>query len=165
MHASPAVFIVVGLLPSLPLADSEADVRSAIEAAISKSLSATRNKDIEAFIASLPDDGVIQDEAGHRMTKQELRANILRDWKIIVNTIAIEENIESLKVDSPLEATVYTSQRWERIMLEKDGVTKDNVVTTQRHRESWRKTAKGWQVYKVQELGGKVWVNGKPYQP
>jgi hypothetical protein len=140
-------------------------VRQAIEAAIAKSLGATRDKDIDAFMAGFADDGIIQDDAGHRLTAQELRTNILRDWKIIVATIAIDQKIDSFKLDSPTEATIETSQRWERTMLERDGVTKDHVVTTQRHRESWRKTANGWKVFKIKELGGKVWVNGKPYEP
>lgn len=62
-------------------------------------------------------------------------------------------------------ATVYTSQRWERLMLQRDGETTDNVVTTQKHRETWRKTPDGWRLYDVEELGGEVFINGEPYDP
>lgn len=146
-------------------ATAETDVRRAVEAVIARSLAATRAKDIDAYMACIPDDWSCVDEAGHRVTRRELRENTLRDWKIIVATIAIEERVESLKLNSPTVATVQTAQRWERTMLERDGRTKDHVITTQRHREEWRLTAQGWRSYKVTELGGKVWVNGKPYVP
>ena len=146
-------------------ASPEAQARAAIEAAISQSLAATRNKDIDAFMASIPENWSVVDGEGHRIDRKQLRANTLRDWKIIANTIAIEEKIDSLKLDSPTQATVFTSQRWERMMYERDGKTQDHVVTTQRHRETWRKDQTGWKGYDVQELGGKVWVNGKLYEP
>ena len=50
-------------------------------------------------------------------------------------------------------------------MLERDGKTIDHVVTTQKHRETWRHTEKGWMNHGVEELGGEVWVNGKRYEP
>jgi hypothetical protein len=34
-----------------------------------------------------------------------------------------------------------------------------------RHRETWHKDQTGWRGYDVSELGGKIWVNGKLYQP
>jgi ketosteroid isomerase-like protein len=146
-------------------ASPEAEARNAIESAISRSLAATRNKDIDAFMASIPENWSVVDGDGHRIDKKQLRANTLRDWKIIARTIAIEEKIESLKLDSPTQATVLTSQRWERMMYERDGKTQDHVVTTQRHRETWRKDQTGWKEYDIQELGGKIWVNGKLYKP
>jgi ketosteroid isomerase-like protein len=144
---------------------SEAQARTAIEAAIARSLAATRNKDIDAFMASIPDNWSVVDSDGKRIDKKQLRANTLRDWKIISRTIAIEEKIESLKLESPTPATVFTSQHWERMMYERDGKTQDHVVTTQRHRETWRRDQTGWKAYDIQELGGKVWVNGKLYEP
>jgi hypothetical protein len=91
-----------------------------------------------------------------------LRQNILRDWSIIPRTLAIETKIDSLEVHGA-GATVYTSQRWERQMFERDGKTVDTVVTTQKHRETWRKTQRGWMPYEIKELGGDVLVNGKPF--
>jgi hypothetical protein len=46
---------------------------------------------------------------------------------------------------------------------ERDGVTRDTVVTTQKHREVWRRTKSGWRLSRVKELGGTVMVNGKPF--
>lgn len=141
-----------------------AEARAAIEAAISRSLAATRNQDIDGFMASFPDNWSVVDGEGHQIDKKQFRVNTLRDWKIIARTIAIDEKIESLKLDSPTRATVFTSQRWERMMYERDRKTQDHIVTTQRHRETWRKDQSGWKPYDVEELGGNVWVNGKPYE-
>ncbi len=114
-------------------------------------------------MAEIPDDFAIQDGSGHVITKEQLRANTLRDWSIIPRTLSISETINQLHVEGDT-ATVVTSQRWERLMLERDGKTIDTVLTTQKHRETWRRTARGWFAYEIKELGGDVLVNGKPYE-
>lgn len=145
-----------------PNADST--VRSEIEKAISRSVEATRTQDIETYMAGIPGDLVIHDESGALITREQQRANTLRDWNIIPKTLAIEVTIDSLHVNGNT-ATVFTSQRWERLMFQRDGKKTDTVLTTQKHRESWRKTPKGWMAYDVEELGGEVFINEKPYQP
>jgi hypothetical protein len=49
-------------------------------------------------------------------------------------------------------------------MFQKDGKTKDTILTTQKHIETWKKTAKGWLNYDVKELGSKVFINGQEYK-
>ena len=137
-------------------------VRASIQNQIDRSVQATRVKDINTYMDCIPSDWTLKDEQGATIARDELRKNILRDWSIIPRTLAIETKIDSLEVHGT-EATVYTSQRWERQMLERNGNTVDTVLTTQRHRETWRKTARGWMGYDVKELGGEVFVNGKPY--
>ena len=48
-------------------------------------------------------------------------------------------------------------------MYERDGKTIDYVVTTQKHREEWRRMNGHWENHAVQELGGEIFINGKPY--
>jgi hypothetical protein len=50
-------------------------------------------------------------------------------------------------------------------MLQRDGETPDTALTTQRHKETWRKTPRGWFAYELEELGGEVFINGERYQP
>jgi ketosteroid isomerase-like protein len=142
---------------------SLAKVRREIEAEIARSVEATRSQNIDAYMAGTPDDLVIRDESGEIITKEKLRANTLRDWGIIPKTIAISMVIDSIEVTGDT-ATVFTSQRWQRLMLERDGKTTDTVLTTQKHKEIWRRTARGWLRYEVTELGGDVFVNGKLYK-
>ena len=145
--------------------EAPADVRRAVEAEIAKSLDATRRQDIDAFMAGFaPDFTIVGPDGTRRVTMATLRAETLRDWGIIPATRDLRMRVDSLSAlgDS---AVVWTSQRWDRLMLERDGVTRDTVVTTQGHRELWRRTAAGWRRARVTELGGTVEVNGKPYTP
>ena len=140
-------------------------VRPAIEAEIEKSLDATRRQDIEAFMAGFaPGFEIVGPDRRRRVSLENLRAETLRDWMIIPATRDLWMHVESLRARGD-SAVAWTSQRWDRLMLERDGVTRDTVVTTQRHRELWRRTPAGWRRARVEELGGSIEVNGKPYTP
>jgi len=140
-----------------PAAGGElAGVKHAIEAQIARSVQATRDKDIDAFLSVQTEDFVLENdtvggERGEHVNKEQLRANILRDWGIIVENRAIDITVDSLTVHGD-SAVAFTSQRYERMMLERDGVTRDHVVTTVTHRELWRRTPVGWRVARIREL-------------
>ena len=153
-----------GSSPEAPEADV-AEIRREIEAQIARGVAATRDEDIEAYMEGLPEDLVIYDERGEVISREQQRAYALRDWAVISRTLDIEVVLDSLAVAAGSLATVYTSQRWERLMLRPDGSGEDTVLTTQRHRETWRPTPRGWRLYEVDELGGRVWINGEPYHP
>lgn len=140
-------------------------VRASIEAEIARSLDATRRQDIDAFMSGFAPDFeiVAPGGGGDRVTLADLRTNMLRDWAIIPATRALTMRVDSIAPAARDSAVVYTDQRWDRLMLERDGVTRDTVVTTQKHRELWRRTPDGWRRARVTELGGTVVVNGKPY--
>lgn len=139
-------------------------VRAAISAELAKSTEATRNEDIDAYMDQLPEGLVIHDEDGSVVSREQQRANILRDWAIIERTLELMVRVDSLALHTD-SATVYTSQRWERLMYQRDGVTLDTVVTTPQHREAWALTPQGWRGFEVVELGGTVTINGEPYVP
>jgi hypothetical protein len=96
--------------------------------------------------------------------RDQLRANVLRDWSIIKFTRSMNLEIDSLALLGH-SATVYTSQRWDRLMFERDGRILDTVVPTERDRETWRQTPMGWRAFGVVELGGTITVNGKTFTP
>jgi len=143
--------------------NSTSNVQSAIQAEIDRSLDATRRKDINTFIDGFVPDFQIVTPEGSRITLDTLRTNTLRDWSIIPATRELTMRIDSLGPVRGDTAVAYTSQHWDRLMLERDGVTRDTVVTTQKHREVWRMTAGRWRRAEVKELGGTVEVNGKPF--
>lgn len=160
-----ATVVALACLASCSSATQDAAaVRGAIEAALAQGVEATRVEDIDAYMAQLPEGLTIFDEDGSVVSREQQRANVLRDWAIIERTLAIEVVVDSLTVHAD-SATVYTSQRWERLMYRRDGVTLDTVVTTQRHREAWALTSQGWRGLEVVELGGTVMINGEPYLP
>lgn len=139
-------------------------VRASIEQSIARSLEATRSEDIDAYMAEVPEDFVLRDESGAVVSREQQRADVLRDWSVIPRTIAISTKIDSIELQGDT-AIVHTSARWERLMLRPDGKATDVVVTTQKHRETWRETAYGWKGYDIKELGGEILINGQPYKP
>lgn len=92
------------------------------------------------------------------------REYALRDWAIIDTTLSNKYAIDSLRVYGD-SAIVFTSQKWNRIMFQKDGVTKDTVLTTQSHREVWKKRKSVWINHEIDELGSKILINGQEYNP
>lgn len=143
---------------------SDAEVRRQIDASLQRTIRATMSKDIDAYMAELPPDLEIRDESGTIVTREQQRAGVLRDWSVIPRTISLTHTIDSLRVNGDT-ATVWTSQRWERMMSRPDGSGTDTVLTTQKHRETWRGTPEGWFGYDIVELGGDIFINGQPYSP
>jgi ketosteroid isomerase-like protein len=148
-----------------PEVTNKLDVLLSVQTALDGSAAATRAQDIDAYMALMPADLVIHDQSGAVITREQQRANVLRDWSIIPQTLRLETRIDSLDVHGDTAATVYTFQQWERLMKQRTGATLDTVLTTQAHRERWRSTPDGWRGYEIEELGGTIHVNGEPWQP
>ncbi len=141
------------------------DTRKLIEAEIARGVEATRNEDIEGYMHGIPEDYAIYDESGEVITREQMRANALRDWSVISRTLDLTITVDSLMKSSDSVASVFTSQRWERMMRRPDDSGEDTVLTTQQHKEIWRLTPAGWRNYEIDELGGAIFINGKPYRP
>ncbi len=147
-----------------PVASAEA-VRRQIEAEIARGIEATKHEDIDGYMRGVPADFVVYDESGEVITRAQMRANALRDWSVISRTLDLTITVDSLRLPSDSLAMAFTSQRWERMMARPDRPGEDTVLTTQRHRETWRLTPDGWRNYDMDELGGAIFINGKPYHP
>jgi len=139
------------------------NVRRLIQAQIDQGVEGTRTKDIDRYMSVVPEDWVLHDGEGHTVTRDDLRRDALQQWSIIEKTISISVQVDRIALHNN-EATVWTSQRWERLMHERTGPALDDVVTTQRHEEQWRLVNGKWWCYQVKELGGEIYVNGKPYR-
>jgi hypothetical protein len=142
------------------------DVRSAmaeIQKVLDGSVEATRTKNIDLYMRYIPADmGMHDKESGKTMSRDDLRKEVLQQWSIIKDTVLIFNRIDQIDLQGDT-AKVWTSQRWERHMFQRDGKTVDYVVTTQKHREDWRKIDGEWRNHAVEELGGEIFINGKPY--
>jgi len=139
------------------------EARAEIEAQIARTVDATRRQDIEAYMQTFTPDFEESATDGDQGNLADLRAHALRDWAIIPATRDIWARIDSMGEVDGDTVVVYTDQRWERLMLQRDLATRDTVITTQRHREVWRRTPAGWRLHRVKELGGTIVVNGMPY--
>jgi ketosteroid isomerase-like protein len=142
---------------------SESQIKGEIQNQLDKCVKAVETKDIELYMDLIPEDFVIYDESGEIISRAKQREYTLRDWSIIDRTLSNQYIADSINITGD-SAIVFTSQRWERLMFQRDGKTTDTILTTQKHIETWRKTKKGWLNYDVKELGGRVFINGKEYQ-
>ena len=143
----------------------KAEIKEQIKKEIEEGLKATRTKNIELYMSQLPNDLILIDENGKLISKEQQRENTLRDWAIIDTTLNIEMKIDSIRFLKKDSVIVFTSQSWERMMFQRDGIKTDTVLTTQKHRETWKRNDIGWFGYYIEELGGTILINGKEYNP
>jgi ketosteroid isomerase-like protein len=158
--------ILCALTPACNLSSRSEDaatVKKLIQARIEESIEATRSKDIDRYMSVVPEDWVVHDEKGGTFTRDDLRRDQLEQWSIIDRTISIWSRIGRIEVRG-VGATVWTYQRWERMIHQRTGPALDRVITTQKHEEHWRLKDGKWWCYEVKELGGDIFVNGKPYK-
>lgn len=153
------VFLVGCRTPNRQTAE---EIKNDIQKQLDKCAEAVTTKNINSYMDLLPEDFIIKDQNGAIISREKQRAYTLRDWSIIDTTLHNRFVVDSIRTfgDSVL---AYTSQQWERIMFRQDHITKDTILTTQKHLETWKKTSKGWLNYTVAELGGSIWINGKLY--
>ncbi len=140
-------------------------IHESIQKEIDIMIEAVNKKDIETYMEKMPEDFIIYDENGDIITRDQQREYALRDWSIIEKTLNNQMVIDSIDFMSKDSVYVYTSQKWERLMFRRDGLTKDTVLTTQKHKELWKYKPNGWIGYDVEELGGEVYINGQKYNP
>lgn len=140
-------------------------IHKSIQHEIDTLILAVNTKNIALYMKKMPVDFVIYDNNGEIISREQQRENALRDWSIIDTTLNNKMIIDSIDFLSNDSIYVYTNQRWERIMFRRDGVTTDTVLTTQKHKELWKKKNQQWIGYDVKELGGKIYLNGKEYIP
>lgn len=140
----------------------DSQIKQEIQDQLNKCVKAVESKDIDLYMALIPPDFVIYDENGEIISREKQREYTLRDWSIIDRTLHNSYTADSILANGD-SAIVYTSQRWERRMFQRDGITIDTILTTQKHRETWKRTEIGWLNYDVQELGGKIYINGREY--
>lgn len=141
----------------------EAQIRTEIQSQLDSCVKAIETKDIDLYMALIPEDFVIYDQSGEIISREKQREYTLRDWSIIDRTLSNIYIVDSLSISGD-SAVVHTSQQWERLMFQRDGKTKDTVLTTQKHLETWKKTKKGWLNFDIKELGGQVFINGEEYK-
>ncbi|MDO1502312.1 hypothetical protein Q2T40_19430 [Winogradskyella maritima] len=144
--------------------DEKQSIENLIQNEINTMIEAVNKKDIKTYMEKMPLDFIIYDENGEIITREKQRERALRDWSIIKKTLNNQMNIDSIDYTSRDSLYVYTSQRWERLMFQRDGITTDTVLTTQKHKELWKKGKLGWIGYDIEELGGNIFINGKKYK-
>lgn len=139
---------------------TDTEIKLDIQKQLDNCVQAVNTKNINLYMDLIPEDFIIKDYRGEIISREKQKEYTLRDWSIIDTTLNNKFVVDSITTygDSVI---AYTSQKWERLMFRQDGKTKDTIITTQKHIETWKKTPKGWLNYDVQELGGNIFINGK----
>lgn len=145
-------------------------IKSEIESVIKKSKDCNKRKDIDCFMASSDSLFILESnesaDKNRTISKDTLKKDILRDWSIIAKMYEVEQWIDSIYVPSSDTAIVFTNQFYHRTFKRPNGQPgEDDVVSTQKHRETWIKRNDGWKQQRIKELGGSIYVNGQPYNP
>ena len=133
--------------------------RAAIADQIGAAIDATRTRNIEAYMAQIPEDIVLHDPDGNPMSRDQVREQVLAAWERIQETRYIGADVDTIVVSGD-SAVVHTTQTWDRLVLRPDTALVDTVLSMTRQRELWRRTPDGWRAYDVRNLGGTTRVNG-----
>jgi hypothetical protein len=137
-----------------------AATRAAITSQIAASIEVMRTKNIDGFMAQLPEDIEMLGPDGAPLTRERYREMVLEAWKSIRETRDLTILVDTIipKGDS---ASVITVQHWDRLVVRPDGVTVDTIVTDTRQAETWRRTPSGWRSYQVVRMGSQTRINGE----
>lgn len=144
-----------------PGAPDLAAVRREIEQWYEENKRAFRAKDLRAIMALRTDDfhAVTPDGARHDRDAMEHRTQGILNG--IDRWIEIHITIDSLEVSGDL-AVAVVHQHLDRMALRSDGQV-HHVQTWVTQRESWRRTAGGWKLYRVDSLRGqRRLIDGQP---
>ncbi len=134
--------------------------RAAIVAQINLGIDATRNKNADGYIDQIPDEIVMRDAQGEVLSRDSLRARVLRAWAMIERTRALDAVVDTVILHGD-SATVVTTMRWDRLVRGTDGKSIDTMLSVRKQSETWRRTPKGWRAFNVTPLGGVTTMNGK----
>jgi hypothetical protein len=137
MHKIFCPFLLFSFFSCIEKTDEMQQIKSLINMVLQQGVDATKTKNIDLYMEALPPDLAIYDESGEVISRAMQREYALREWSIIDTTLSIAVVIDSLIVHND-SATVFTSQKWERLMFQKDGITTNTVITTQKHQEGWK---------------------------
>lgn len=135
-----------------------------ITAVIHDTIEATRTQDLERFMSTVPGSFVMTTPSGDTVSRDELRDAIAQQWSIIIKVIEISITIDNFQLVHD-GALLQTSQKFHRLIKTRDGLSYNDVITTQFHEEHWKQFADGWCCVSIKELGGKIFVDGAEYQP
>jgi ketosteroid isomerase-like protein len=144
-----------------PAPPGEATVRAELEQAYARNEAAMRAGDVAAVLAlrtadfhSVTPDGQTHDRAAMEGYTRNFLAGVRR-W------IGLEERIESIVLDGD-EAAVTVRQHATRMHLRSDNQV-HHVETWVTQRETWRRTADGWKLARVDQImDQRRLVDGQP---
>ena len=144
--------------------DKSKPVRKAIEDWYARNVIAFKAKDVAAIMALRTEDFHTITPDGKVNTRAEMEAYTRRFLGRIDHFISEDFHIGTIDLQGDL-ASADVTQNTVRMQRFADGILhKVEAVVVQR--ETWKKTAEGWKMYRVENIrDGVVLVDDKPYKP
>ena len=144
--------------------DKSKPVRKAIEDWYARNVEAFKAKDVAAIMALRTDDFHTMTPDGKVNTRADMEAYTQRFLGRVDHFISLAFQIGTIEVQAHL-ASADVTQNTVRMQRFPDG-TLHKVEAGVVQRESWKKTAEGWKMYRVDNIrDGVVFVDDKPYKP
>jgi hypothetical protein len=133
--------------------------RAAITDRIAAGIDATRDKDIDAYMAQIPVGINLHDPDGNPVSRDQIREQVLAAWEYIQETRYLDVVVDTIVIAGD-SAVVHTTQTWDRLVTRPDTAVVDTVMSMTRQREKWRRTPDGWRAFEIVTMGGTTRVNG-----
>lgn len=144
--------------------DKSKPVRKAIEAWYASNMEAFKAKDVAAIMALRTDDFHTITPDGNVNTRADMEARTRSFLNRIDHFISQDNQIGTIEVEGDL-ASADITQTTVRMQRFQDG-TLHKVEAVAVQRETWKKTAEGWKLYRVDNIrDGSLLVDDKPYKP
>jgi ketosteroid isomerase-like protein len=144
--------------------DKSKPVRKAIEDWYSRNVEAFKAKDVAAVMALRTDDFQTITPDGKVNTRAEMEAYTQQFLGRIDHFVSLDFQIGTIDVQGDL-ASAYVTQKTVRMQRFPDG-TLHKVEARAVQRETWKKTAEGWKMRRVDNVqDGGIFVDDKPYKP
>ena len=144
--------------------DKSKPVRKAIEEWYARNIEGFRTKDVAAIMALRADDFHTQTPDGRVNTRADMEAYTQTFLARIDHFISLDFDIGTIEVEGDL-ASADVKQKTVRMQRFPDG-TLHEVDSRVIQRETWKQTADGWKMYRVDNIrDGELLVDGQPYNP
>ena len=144
--------------------DKSKPVRKAIEQWYTLNMEAFKAKDVAAIMALRADDFHTITPDGKVSTRADMEARTRGFLDRIDHFISQDNQIGAIQVEGNL-ASADITQRTVRMQRFPDG-TLHKVEAVAVQRETWKKTAEGWKLYRVDNIrDGALLVDDKPHNP
>lgn len=139
-------------------------VRKALEAWYDQNTEAFKQKDVAAIMALRTDDFHTILPDGTKNTRADMEGYTIRFLGMIEEWISLDFQIGTIDVQGDL-ASADVTQKTVRMQRMPDGrMSKVEAGVVQR--ETWKKTAEGWKLYRVDNIrDSSLLVDGSPYRP
>lgn len=143
--------------------DKSKPVRKAIEEWYARNIEAFKAKDVAAIMALRAADFHTITPDGRTNTLSDMKAYTERFLGMIDHFISQEFQIGTINVQGEF-ASADVSQKTIRMQRFPDGKS-HRVEATVIQRETWKKTAEGWKLYRVDNIrDGQILVDDRPYR-